>query len=356
MKNLSIPCIWDETILRRILSLKSDGDVVIKELYGAIPNNIVPTGRYNKTLNLITREKALNIKKNYVEKNGLKFAYLLNSPIDISNIDKENLEEYLHWIINVFKAESLTISSYTLMQYVRKLYSDVRINISTIAGIKDEETFKKYSDIKPNRIVLHHDCVRDIDALKKMIERCSENDINLEIMVNESCINHCKQRRSHYDCLANNTDDHRFHIGCNSMKVNEPHNLLYANYIRPEDLELYKKLGVNLFKVTGRSKPNWWYEEVVTAYLNESYSGNLIRLLGIDPALKAEEWIYINNSNLNGFAEMLCANPEKQIEMCQKKICELYKNGDFKVNKESIKYNVIEHNLVCSELGGDLYE
>jgi len=337
------------------MNLKSLGDVKIEEMYGGIKNEIIPTGRYNGALADVDKYKALTFKTEVVDKYNIKFAYLLNAPYNMEKCDYHKLEEYLDWIINIFKADSLTVSSYGLMEFVRKLYPEVNINVSTIAGVQDIESFNRYTGVKPARIILHHNMVRNIKTLKFLIEHSKKTGIELELMVNESCLNLCPNREEHYNCLGDNRDDHKFHLACNSKKIQQPYNFLFANFIRPEDLSFYHRLGINMFKITGRSKPAWWLEEVVAAYLNQSYPGNLIRLLGIDPALKAEEWIYISNSSLEGFLENLPWDLESQMKYCKEYILKLYKNKDFYVNNEFVEF-YIENDCLFAKINRNIYD
>lgn len=341
--------------MQEILNLEKKNGNKLTELYGTVPNEVIVTGRYNKILDNMSKEKALDFKRNFVDKNGLKFAYLLNAPVDIGVLREEKLENYLNWIINDFKAKSLTISSKPLLKKVRELFPSVDINISTIAGIKDEKSFEEFLKFSPKRMVLHHDCVKDIVALKQMKSLCEKNNIILELMVNESCINHCSSRNAHYNCLADNTDDHNFHKRCNMEKIRNPYHLLYANYIRPEDIKLYSEMGIHYFKITGRSKPIWWHKEVVKAYLEGKYDGNLIRLLGIDPCLEAEKFIYLDNQSLDGFVETLFEDVDAQMSICKKKISELYQKHAFYIMREDIEYRVVDQDLVCIKDGNDLY-
>jgi collagenase-like PrtC family protease len=50
-------------------------------------------------------------------------------------------------------------------------------------------------------------------------------------------------------------------------------------------------LGVKYIKLTGRSKPAEWLPEVVNAYLQRNYEGNLVRLMGIDPCAYCDTWM-----------------------------------------------------------------
>jgi len=97
--------------------------------------------------------------------------------------------------------------------------------------------------------------------------------------------------------------------------------------VRPEDLSLFKNIGVNQFKITGRSKPADWLPETVKAYQFENYEGNILRLSGIDPSLKMEDWFYIDNKGLEGFMKSFPHDRENDIkrEYCETWAVKLFK-------------------------------
>ena len=158
-------------------------------------------------------------------------------------------------------------------------------------------------------------------------------------MVNESCLRRCKRREEHYGTIGNGQGDLKFHLWCNTIKMRHPYELLMSNFIRPEDMVRYEKMGLRYFKVTGRSKPFGWLEEVIQAYLQRRYNGNLMRLLGIDPNLNAELFIYLSNDALGDFLSDYPFNSsvEEEIVYCEDCILKLFQSGDFQIRKKGIE-------------------
>jgi collagenase-like PrtC family protease len=115
-------------------------------------------------------------------------------------------------------------------------------------------------------------------------------------------------------------------------------------------------MGIHYFKITGRSKPVQWHYEVVKAYLEGKYEGNLMRLLGIDPSLEAEKMIWLNNCSLDGFAEELLADVDAQMAMCRKKIVKLYQQHAFYSLREEIEFGIVDDELICMKGGNQIYE
>jgi len=213
------------------------------------------------------------------------------------------------------------------MRYVRKIDNEIPIYISTIAGVKTVEDLKRFIDIKPIRVIPHHDVGKEWKNLKKIVEFSQKNGIEVELMVTESCLYQCPNREKHYEYLSKENQDAPFHLVCNARKFILPREFLLAGgIIRPEDLSFYEEMGIRHFKITGRSKPANWLPEVVNAYQQRRYKGNLIRLLGIDPSLKAEEWFFIDNQALNGFLKNFprTNNLDAKIKYCEKWAIKLY--------------------------------
>ncbi len=84
---------------------------------------------------------------------GLKFIYLINAPFSFEGSKRKEVENYLYWIVNKFKADALMITSYELMEFIRKKYPKIPIFISTIAGIKNAKQLETFKAVFPSRVV-----------------------------------------------------------------------------------------------------------------------------------------------------------------------------------------------------------
>ena len=96
------------------------------------------------------------------------------------------------------------------------------------------------------------------------------------------------------------------------------------NFIRPEDLGLYNTIGIDHFKITGRTGSTNYLCKVIKAYFNGQFSGNLLELWKhletVDGKIDDSTYIpecYIENRKLDGFLELwfkneghICANEE----------------------------------------------
>lgn len=353
--SLIIPCHWNKELLKQIdcINAQSNG-IKVGEIYGCLAQGPIGHGRSRKSVVDITAEDALDFR-NYVKTLGIGFIYLLNAPFSFGgHKGKDDVKAYLDWIICRFKPNALMVASYELMEFIREHYpSDVRIYISTVAGIKNADQLEKYLDIKPSRLVPHHDVNRNFKDLEYLVKKTKKWNIEIELMLTESCLRGCPNRKNHYDQLGGGNTDKSFHTVCNTQRIMHPYEILNSNFIRPEDLAVYEEMGINSFKITGRSKPVDWLQEVVYAYVYRSYNGNLMRLLGTDPLLKIEEWVYVCNKSLGDFLKNFPKDQGEEVEKayCKKTIAKLYNDGKFRIS-DGTRYATDSGGLlVCDTIG-----
>lgn len=358
ISRLAIPCHWNRETIDQILDQNKDNQgVAVEEVYGVLADGgPVGHGRAKESIVAVSRQETVDFVR-YLHSRGLKFSYLLNAPFHFQENPEQRreLDQYLGWILGELKPDALTISSHELMRYVRQFDPEINIHISTIAGIRDVDDLKGYLDVHPDKVVAHHDTGKEWDKLTKLVELGQKNGITIELMATESCLFRCPNREGHYEHLAKKNPDGQFHTSCNTKKFTRPYEFLMAGgVIRPEDLSFYEAMGVNFFKLTGRSKPAKWLPETVEAYSQRSYQGNLIRLLGIDPSLRTEEWFYIENKALDGFLKDFPqeGNQEEKTRYCENWAAKLYLEGNLRVS-DGTQYSTEGNKLALTGTGGE---
>lgn len=284
MGKITIPCHWNKQVIEEILSNDAPEGMPVAEVYGALAlGGPIGHGRSSEAVVQVSKDAALEYRE-FIRSKNISFTYLLNAPFNFDKqVDQQKLDQYLHWVLNDLQPDAVTIASHELMRYVRDIDAKIPIHISTIAGIKNAEDLAKYLDVSPSRIVPHHDSGKNFSELRDLVQFGRQNNVETEMLVTESCLRRCPNREAHYAYLAQQSKDKPFHTTCNADKIKNPAEFLLAGGItRPEDTEFFENMGVEYFKISGRSKPAEWLPEVVSAYQRRNYDGNLIRLLGID--------------------------------------------------------------------------
>jgi collagenase-like PrtC family protease len=305
----------------------------IVEFYGSDRNHAVMAARPEFRLPDID----WNILKKYVDRCqdvGIKFNYTMNTIFPGS---KEWLEDNMGNIVRLVDQLTLiginrvTIANPLLMEIVREINKDIEIDVSTVAHI-DTVTQAKYLKEKLNIRKICNNLMRNrsVTFLKNMADYCRKNDIIFEVMVNEFCGNgqdqyltHCVYRDSCYLCHA--TDHSKedalrfdnFPMGhCMAGRGLDPLNWLRTRFIRPEDLHYYTDIGINQFKITGRTGSTEYLLLMAESYMKGKWEGNLLGLWKPLETIQSEasevdfeHEAFIDCAKLDGFLDRWWDNP-----------------------------------------------
>ena len=128
-------------------------------------------------------------------------------------------------------------------------------------------------------------------------------------------------------------------------KAKNEQNWLRMRWIRPEDQKVYNEIGINYFKVSGRTGTTEYLKTVLEAYMSENFEGNLLTLwkplqtiFSKESELTYQHPEYIDNKKLDGFIDHWFKGDgfECENEMCGVtcKYCENFWNSHFKKDIE----------------------
>jgi collagenase-like PrtC family protease len=166
-----------------------------------------------------------------------------------------------------------------------------------------------FQDIGIDRISVSPDLNRDPKMLRA-IRRAVAADI--EILVNSSCLLDCPVRTYHY-----NVGGHASQVKgaeqeqlaffcatvCRMVKLRQPEQLIRGHWVRPEDIESYDRMGIQMYKVQGRTSNPDDLLHSIAAYLGGTYRGNLVRILGEMPNRRTTQSVTVDNAALDGFSD-----------------------------------------------------
>ncbi|MFH0832615.1 MAG: hypothetical protein V1900_02775, partial [Candidatus Aenigmatarchaeota archaeon] len=184
-------------------------------------------------------------------------------------------------------------------------------------------TAKYFEDIGVERITLPPNFNRMLAALEKLRRNV---DCELETIVNLGCLWECPINYYHASLGGHfSQDDMRMdyvdypRLKC-SMKRLEPTELIKSGWIRPEDVHIFEKAGIEWFKIAGREKSTEWLLRCAKAYSTGCYDGNLIDLLENTFIETDKPPFYIDNKKLDGFINFFidgnCKNECKRCDYC----------------------------------------
>ncbi|AKA61900.1 peptidase [Proteus phage vB_PmiM_Pm5461] len=318
---------FDLTLLDKIVELnKKYPNSIINEVYGSTRDMAFAAARPDFRLPDVKNEQL----ETYVQRCndlGICFNYTLNtinpgSKRELQEWKKKAIQDYVQylWSIGVYR---VTVANPIIMEIIREVNKEIQFEVSTILHVDAVTQIKYLHDqynIKKVCCGIHKN--RSVSFLKRAAEFCNKNGIIFELLVNEFCSNagkgyttHCSYRDSCY--IFHSTDitaEDAQSLGgypmqhCIKARDTDPFNWLRTRFIRPQDLELYRSIGISQFKVSGRTGTTEYIVKVLEAYASEKFEGNLLELwkpletiYNGQSELDHQHQVYLETSLLDGF-------------------------------------------------------
>lgn len=316
----SVASNWDNNLSAALKKLNAESKKdKITELFSSLSPSVF--GYAAPTPVISAAEVEEKIKK--IKKAGFKFNYLINASVCPNLNSKDQLEKSIKHItwVKEQKVDIITVGNERVLSFIYKYFPELKVNISIVLRVKTilkvNLLRKKYTNIK--RITLHQTLNRDHDKLIKHIANAHKSQrgmqpVQIELLANEICLFNCPLMKKHYNYLSrlSQLDNNskwsgkidKFDINCNEVRAKEIIQFLNSCWIRPEDVELYENLGVDILKIAGKTTSTSYLLNTAKSYMKRSHSGNIMNLFSSDWWPKKRK-PYLNNSSLNGFLERL---------------------------------------------------
>ena len=278
-------------------------------------------------------------KISYVKSKNIKFNYLINSSImpDLTDTKiRKQVLEYLWWV-NTLNIDTLTVANEGLLDIIYSNFPKIPINISIVFWLKTIEQANYLREKYPNivRLTVQQDIVKDKKLLQKHIENAHHHKtlkpVEIELLANEICFIGCVKMKEHYNALTsisqkNKWKDFMFGWCCAKRKRNIL-DFINSNFIRPEDVILYEKLGVDIIKLAGRKEGTEELKLRANAYLKWAYNWNIMDLF-LSEFRPDKTPPYLPNASFDWYLEFLW---EKGILAIDKKeMFHWFENLDYK--------------------------
>jgi len=209
--------------------------------------------------------------------------------------NKKNIIDFILYLKNI-GVKRFTVASILLMEFIREADSTIPIEVSTIMhidAITQIKWIKENFNIDKVCGALYKN--RNISFIKKAAKLCKSLGIKYELMVNEFCYNAsgknkraygspCVLRDSCYIChnsTFSKEEGELFNMYPMGYCINsrkDPISWLKTRFILPQDIKLYKDIGVTNFKITGRTGNTSYLLMIAEAYLKQEWNDNLLKL------------------------------------------------------------------------------
>jgi collagenase-like PrtC family protease len=313
---------------------------IISEVYGSRAESSLLSARPKFRIPDISRnEFKMHVKQ--LKEVGINFNYTMNANHIGSKQyilqHRNRIKDYIKFLIDC-EVKVITVAIPLMAEYIRSVSTNIDIEVSTIAHldtVTQTKIWKDYYGI--NKICGNLYKNREIQFLKNLAQYCNDNQIILTLMANEFCGNglnetnatncifrdHCYSLHSS-DYNADEKLDGDYPMGYCINSRNSGSVWLKMNFIRPEDMKLYNTIGINHFKITGRTATTKFAIRVIEAYLQEYYFGNLLDLWKhLETINSGNDADYtplcsIPNDKLDGFVKFWFDNPS---HICANEIC-----------------------------------
>jgi collagenase-like PrtC family protease len=319
---LLVPTNWDPDLISPLSKLEAD-----VQLYGVLPTSMIGSGGSGPD----KVRMAENEVEEYIERAhsaGLKFDYLLNAP-SMSNMEwdentHEELLRHLDWIRSI-GADSVTVTIPYLVELIKRQFPQLEIRVSTIAHVNSVARAKLFESLGADSITLDINVNRDFATLKAIRDAVS---CGLTVLLNNLCLYQCPYEYYHHDGLGHASQNYNpaggYYVDysvlrCTLDRLRDISQVIKCRWGRPEDIHVYEEIGIDMFKISGRSMPSDRILRAATAYSSRHYQGNLYDIMNVitpkiglvnsalpggqNNGIGAPPKFYIDNQGLEGFVD-----------------------------------------------------
>lgn len=284
---------WDPALLSGILALNekyANKGICVDDMYGSVVG-FNPFGTARPDFRI--QKKSMIEINAFIEgalENGIGLSYTVNASF-VNTRELSDRKGEIKAFVKLCKSMGLKkmIVAHPLVGEIltEESHGEFEIGLSTILQIRSIDQLKQWNE-RMNIYKVCNDVFmnRDFPFLLKIKRYCDSRNIRFELIVNEFCVDDCIDRNQCYDlhCVNKTREDTRlfsaYPMGrCMSYRYANPVEWLKARFILPQHLREYKKvLGIDSFKVTGRTHHTSYILFVIEEYLKQDYQGNLLEL------------------------------------------------------------------------------
>ncbi len=279
----SVACNWDPKLLECLSRESSSVDTVFGQITddpfgGGRGSFLAPKGNRNQAMEFIAEAR----------KRGFHFNYLLNGAcqdnLEMTREGNRVLFDHIEWVAKT-GADMVTVTLPIMLIWIKRHFPDFKVVVSSWARVANVKRAKYWEDLGADEIILAEYATRDFAALRSLRRalRCK-----LEVIANPSCLYLCYLDTNHINMMSHSAQgghisggfvlDH-CQVYCQRMKLGKPDELIKARWIRPEDVGDYDEVGIDSLKLLERFRNTETMMQVVRAYEQRRFDGNLVELL-----------------------------------------------------------------------------
>lgn len=289
---------FDPALITKVAELNAkykDQGVQVDEFYGSDRDHAFLAARPDFRLPDVNQKELEQYVRASLDA-GINFNYTMNSINPGSKRELQSKQSEIKAFIKYLEdigVHRITAANPIIFEMVRSVSSTMKLEVSTIMHVDTVTQIKYLKDtFDIDKICGNLLKNRNKRFLKGAAEYCNANDVKYEIMVNEFCgvgsetaTTHCTLRDACYTAHASDKtkDDAKLFDTypmkhCIWARETDVTSWLKLRFVRPEDIYRYEDLGINNFKITGRTGTTKYITAMAEAYLSRSWEGNLLQL------------------------------------------------------------------------------
>jgi len=255
----------------------------LKEVYFPWPG--LAHGRASHTMPNEEERSVADLK--YCRDHGMKLDLLANA---MCYGEKSCTAEQHRQIVDIVKRldkfglypEIVTTTSPYIARLFKLEFPDIEVRASVNMELRNTLALEYLSPLFDS-FYISRDVQRDLPTFRRFADWCREHDRKLCLLANSCCLRNCPWHASHDAVLAHMNSNSLQGVDEENCKLlcfdNHPYEeFLRPGWIRPEDVPLFEP-ELEIVKLATRTVSAKYTLEIVEAYLNHSYDGNLLRLL-----------------------------------------------------------------------------
>jgi collagenase-like PrtC family protease len=277
--DIALACNWDPAL---IPIAKAHG---VSEMFGKLQRDVVGGGRVSFILPSVSKRRAAaHIRA--IQDAGIAFNYLLNGSCmggrKLTRSGHRQIEDLLFWL-NDLGVNRFTVSIPYLAAKIKRLFPDAHLSVSMFGRVESVEQAKYWEDLGASVVILYEN--KDFSLFRAIRKHTA---LKIEVAANLACISRCHMAMHHANMDSHGSNKTGLglyslpvcELTCNLLRLEEPHRIVSAQWIRPQDLDIYDDY-VDVLKVLDRTSPTRWLAPILEAYATRKYDGNIADLIPV---------------------------------------------------------------------------
>lgn len=255
----------------------------IEALYFPIPRQYFNSGRDIEEPSLYIGQIPKIIKK--CRSLNIMPQLLLNPTCEGEHgLTKAFFEKMLNFIKSLKDKglSSIIITNPVYISRIRQQLKDIKIESSVNCFVRTVEHALYLKDLGVDVLTIDRDINRNIPLIKEIKNKTG---LKIRMMLNEGCLRNCPYRVSHYNFLSHGINLQKISIQgifvdkfCIELYLKDPSRVFRAPFIPPDALGYYDQF-IDHYKLSTRVFSTERIETCLNAYINRSFTGNLLEIL-----------------------------------------------------------------------------